>query len=56
MISSMMAALAAAAVQPQTVVTVDPRHRLVEGVASDGAKIWLSSLIDRQILVCTKSC
>ncbi len=56
MISSMMAALAAAAVQPQTVVTVDPRHRLVEGVASDGAKIWLSSLIDRQILVCVKTC
>ena len=47
---------AAAALQPQTVVTVDPSHRLIEGVASDGKTIWLSSLIDRQILACKKSC
>jgi hypothetical protein len=46
--------LAAAALQPQTVLTVDPRHRLIEGVASDGKTIWLSSLIDRQILACRK--
>jgi hypothetical protein len=46
--------LAAAALQPQTVLTVDPRHRLIEGVASDGKTIWLSSLIDRQILSCRK--
>ena len=48
--------LAAAALHPQTVLTVDPTHRLIEGVASDGKTIWLSSLIDRQILACQKSC
>jgi sugar lactone lactonase YvrE len=48
--------LAAAALQPQTVLTVDPKHRLVEGVASDGKTIWLSSLIDRQILACARTC
>lgn len=48
--------LAAAALQPQTVVTVDPKHRLIEGVASDGKTVWVSSLIDRQILACRKSC
>ena len=47
-----LALFAAAALQPQTVVTVDPSHRLIEGVASDGKTIWLSSLIDRQILAC----
>jgi hypothetical protein len=51
-----LALLAAAAVQPQTVVTVDPSHRLIEGVASDGQTVWLSSLIDRQILACTRTC
>jgi hypothetical protein len=49
-----LALAAAAALQPQTVVTVDPSHRLIEGVASDGKTIWLSSLIDRQILACRK--
>ena len=48
--------LAAAALQPTIVVTVDPKHRLIEGVASDGKTIWLSSLIDRQILACAKRC
>ena len=51
-----LAFAAAAALQPQTVVTVDPSHRLIEGVASDGKTIWLSSLIDRQILACRKTC
>lgn len=51
-----LALFAAAALQPQTVVTVDPAHRLIEGVASDGKTVWLSSLIDRQILACTTSC
>jgi hypothetical protein len=50
------AALALAAAQPATVVTVDPRHRLIEGVATDGKTIWVSSLIDRQILRCSNSC
>lgn len=37
-------------------LTIDPRHRLVEGVASDGSTIWVSSVLDRQILACTTSC
>lgn len=51
-----LAALAALASQPQAVLTVDPKHRLIEGVASDGSTIWLSSLIDRQILACKAEC
>ena len=51
-----VALAAAAALQPQTVVTVPPRHRLVEGVASDGRTIWVSSLLDRTILACRKTC
>jgi sugar lactone lactonase YvrE len=47
-----LAMIAAAALVPQTVATIDPKHRLVEGVASDGATIWASSLIDRQIIAC----
>lgn len=46
------ALLAAVALHPQTLLTVDPAHRLVEGVATDGKTIWLSSLIDGQILRC----
>jgi sugar lactone lactonase YvrE len=49
-------ALVAAAAQPQTVLTIDPRHRLVEGVASDGQTIWVSSILDRQILACRTAC
>ena len=44
------------AAQPQTILTVDPKHSLIEGVASDGSTIWLSSLVDRQILACDKAC
>ena len=52
-----LAALAAAAaVQPQPVRTIDPKHRIVEGVASDGTTIWVSSLLDRQILACKTTC
>ena len=47
---------AAAAVQPQPVLTIDPKHRIVEGVASDGTTIWVSSLVDRQILACKATC
>jgi len=49
--------LAAAAVaQPKVVLTTDPTHRIVEGVATDGHTIWLSSVLDRQILACSKTC
>lgn len=37
-------------------LTIDPRHRIVEGIASDGRTIWVSSVLDRQILACTTSC
>ena len=53
----MIAALLLAAVaQPQLVLTADPSHRLVEGVASDGKTIWLSSVLDRSILECRTRC
>ena len=52
----LLALAAVAAVQPQTVLTIDPRHRLVEGVASDGATIWVSSILDRQVLACRATC
>ena len=49
-------ALAAAALQPQPILTIDPKHRLVEGIASDGKTIWVSSILDRQVLACTNAC
>ena len=52
----LLALAAAAAAQPQTVLTINPKHRLVEGVASDGETIWVSSILDRQILACKTSC
>jgi DNA-binding beta-propeller fold protein YncE len=55
MIAFLIAA-AATSVQPQTVLTIDPNHRLVEGVASDGKTIWVSSILDRQVLACRKTC
>jgi len=51
-----LAALAAAATQPQVVATVDPRHRLVEGVATDGRTIFVSSVIDGIIVACDRTC
>jgi hypothetical protein len=44
------------AAPPATILTVDPRHRIVEGIASDGRTLWVSSILDRQILACTSSC
>ena len=52
----LLAMAAAATIQPQTVLTIDPGHRLVEGVASDGKTIWVSSILDRQVLECKTSC
>lgn len=52
-----LALAAAAALPPQAILTIDPRHRLVEGVATDGATIFVSSVLDRQILSCSaKAC
>ena len=44
------------AAQPKTLLTIDPKHRIVEGVASDGRTIWVSSILDRQILACRSKC
>ena len=55
MIGLLVIALAVA-VEPQAVLTIDPKHRIVEGVASDGRTIWVSSILDRQILACTSRC
>ena len=44
--------LAAAALQLQPVLTIDPSHRIVEGIASDGTTIWVSDLVDRKVLAC----
>lgn len=52
----LLALAAAVAGQPETVLTIDPKHRLVEGVASDGQTIWVSSILDRQILACRSTC
>ena len=51
-----LAALAAAALQPATAVTIPPEHRLVEGVASDGTTIFASSVLDGMILACKTTC
>jgi hypothetical protein len=49
-------AAAAAIAKPQVVLTVPPEHRLVEGVATDGSTIFVSSVLDRQILACATRC
>ena len=51
-----LALLAATVAQPQTILTVPPAHALVEGIATDGESIYLSSLIDREILRCATNC
>lgn len=43
---------AAAALQVQPILTIDPSHRIVEGIASDGNTIWVSSIFDRKVLAC----
>lgn len=56
MIWTMLLAVAAPALQPHTVVTIDSRHRLIEGVTSDGGTIWASSVLDRNIIACRRTC
>ena len=45
-----LAALLLAAAAPATLFTIPGEHRLVEGVASDGRTIWVSSVLDRTIV------
>ena len=49
-----LAALAWAIAGPSPAVTVDPKHRLIEGIATDGRDIYLSSPFDKAILVCRR--
>lgn len=48
--------LAAAAPSPSIVYTIDPKHRVAEGIASDGTDLWVSSILDRAILRCAATC
>lgn len=53
----MLAAVAlVATASPVVAYTIDPQHRLVEGVASDGKSLFVSSILDRTIIVCRKRC
>lgn len=47
---ALLLALAGAADAPSTIISVREQHRLVEGIATDGKTIWLSSVLDRTIL------
>lgn len=55
MIGGLLAA-SAAVLQPQVAYTIDPSHALVEGVATDGRTVWVSSVLDRTIIACRKAC
>lgn len=48
---ALLLAFSAAADAPGTLFTVPAEHRLVEGIATDGDTIWVSSVLDRTILV-----
>lgn len=50
-LGAILLALGVATDAPETVYSAPAEHRLVEGVATDGATIWLSSVFDRTILV-----
>lgn len=45
------AGLILGAAAPVPVATVPDEHRLIEGVATDGRTIWVSSVLDSQLLV-----
>jgi streptogramin lyase len=47
---ALLLALGAAAGAPQILFTAPAEHRLVEGIATDGEVVWLSSVLDRTIL------
>lgn len=47
---------AAPANTPTIAYQIDPMHRIVEGIASDDADLWVSSILDRVILRCAKVC
>lgn len=48
---ALLLALGAVADAPQILFTAPAKHRLVEGIATDGDAVWLSSVLYRTILV-----
>lgn len=48
--AALLLLLAAGSADPAVVLTIPAEHRLIEGVATDGATIWTSSVVDRKIL------
>lgn len=47
---ALLLAFGAAADAPRAIVSVPAHHAVVEGIATDGSTIWLSSVVDRTIL------
>lgn len=50
------AALLSAAPPPAVAYTINPRHSIVEGIASDGSDLWLTSILDRAVIKCAATC
>jgi hypothetical protein len=50
LLAALLAAAAASTQPATTVLTVPASHHLIEGIATDGQRIWLSSVVDREIL------
>lgn len=50
------AALLSAAPPPSVAYTIDPKHRIVEGIASDGTDLWFTSILDRAVIKCAATC
>jgi hypothetical protein len=48
-----LAALLFMAAAPATLFTIPAEHRLIEGIATDGKTIWVSSVLDRTIIART---
>ena len=52
----LLAAATVQAAEPRPMFRIGSEHRLIEGVASDGRTIFVSSVIDRTVLACRTSC
>jgi hypothetical protein len=48
--AALLLALAGTADAPPTLISVPAQHAVVEGIATDGRTVWLSSVVDRTIL------
>lgn len=52
----LVAAPAASWAAPTVAYTINPKHRIVEGLASDGSTLFVSSILDRTIIACRETC